>query len=161
MMATVESGATGGAAPRTIQIIFAAALLVLFVALVIVLLVSRNVSESAWKNLVYVFGSVEALVFTAVGWVFGREVHRAQVASAEASAEDAKQDAADEAIRTREADAKAAENQMKVERLKTGIRMLGSTMSGDGPSVETRSGLEEFAPPNPALAELLKLAEES
>jgi hypothetical protein len=47
-----------------------------------------------WKNRAFVFSSVEAIVFTAVGWLFGREVHRESAETARKDAEEA-QDKAD------------------------------------------------------------------
>ena len=40
-------------------------------------------TELIWQRRVYLFGGVEAIVFTAVGWIFGREVNRQQVNAAE------------------------------------------------------------------------------
>jgi hypothetical protein len=42
-----------------------------------------------WERWVYVFGAVEALAFTAVGWLFGREVHRERAENAEHRADEA------------------------------------------------------------------------
>jgi cytochrome bd-type quinol oxidase subunit 1 len=63
--------------PWQAQLAFAMVLTVVFIILVLVMLKSAKASSAEWQNLVYVFGSVEALVFTAIGWVFGREVQRA------------------------------------------------------------------------------------
>lgn len=40
-------------------------------------------TELTWERRVYLFGAVEAIVFTAAGWIFGREVNRQQVNLAE------------------------------------------------------------------------------
>jgi len=149
-------------APPRIQIAFATALLIVFVALVVVMVLSSNASDSAWKNLVYVFGSVEALVFTAVGWVFGREVHRAQAAAAEATAEDAKQQAQTEATRAQEADERANDEAIMTAKLKTGIRMYAKIATTAVDPDEQLRGLSPSAgAPDPALAELLRLADET
>ncbi len=51
-------------------------------------------SDVTWTRLVYVFGSVEALVFSATGWLFGSEVNRrrAEVAEGRASEADLRAD---------------------------------------------------------------------
>lgn len=41
----------------------------------------------------HLFGGVEVIVFAAIGWVFGREVHRAQAESATARADTAAEQA--------------------------------------------------------------------
>ena len=45
-----------------------------------------------WERRVYIFSGVEAIVFTAVGWIFGREVHRATAQQAQENAEQAKEE---------------------------------------------------------------------
>ena len=66
------------------QIRFAVGLLIGFVVLFVVMVESTTTkSDLAWTRLVYLFGSAEALVFAAVGWLFGSEVHRERAESAE------------------------------------------------------------------------------
>jgi high-affinity K+ transport system ATPase subunit B len=149
-------------APPRIQIRFATALLVLFVALVVVMILFRNAPENTWKNLVYTFGAVEALVFTAVGWVFGREVHRAQAAAAEDAAKEAKGQAQAEATRAQQADTRANDEAMKTVTLKTGIRMYAQRAAGTvDPDEQTRGIAPSALAPDPALTELLRLADET
>jgi hypothetical protein len=81
-----------GQPPWLWQFVVAVALIVGFVALTVFMMVSADVSDGTWKNRLFVFSSVEAVVFTAVGWIFGREVHRAQAESAREDAETAKKD---------------------------------------------------------------------
>jgi hypothetical protein len=40
-------------------------------------------TELTWQRRVYLFGAVETIVFTVVGWIFGRKVNRRQVDAAE------------------------------------------------------------------------------
>ena len=79
----------------------AAAVLVLYVVFVTVLVLMR--ADANWDRLVYLLGGFEAIVFTAVGWIFGTTVSRGQVAAANASKDEAKQQAS-----TARADAQAA-----------------------------------------------------
>ena len=53
-----------------------------------------SVKEEVWNRRLIVFSAVEAIAFTAIGWVFGREVHRSEVNTAKQQGEAAKQDAA-------------------------------------------------------------------
>lgn len=71
----------------------AVALVVAFVALAIAMLGLADGSDQAWQRRVYVFGAVEAVVFTAVGWLFRREGHRAEAETAKSDAADAREEA--------------------------------------------------------------------
>jgi hypothetical protein len=42
-----------------------------------------GVDETTWQRYTSLHAGVEAVVFTAVGWLFGKEVHREQAATAE------------------------------------------------------------------------------
>lgn len=64
------------------------ALLVALVVVSVVLLASANTKESVWQHRTYVFAAVDAVALTAIGWLFGREVHRGE---AQAAKTDAKQ----------------------------------------------------------------------
>ena len=84
----------GNSPPASWQFMVAVGLLVAFTALVIYMLATADGESGTWERQVYVFGAVEAIVFTAVGWIFGREVHRASAANAREDANQAKQEAA-------------------------------------------------------------------
>jgi hypothetical protein len=43
-----------------------------------------SANQREWARLQYAFGSIEAIAFAAAGWLWGKEVHRQQAASAEA-----------------------------------------------------------------------------
>ncbi|GIM92004.1 hypothetical protein Ato02nite_037970 [Paractinoplanes toevensis] len=73
-----------------------AGLLIGFAALVVTMIWIADGDDAVWQRRVFVFGAVEALVFTAVGWLFGREVHRSAAQSAQSAADTANQ-AADQA----------------------------------------------------------------
>ena len=68
----------------------------------------------------FVFSSVEAIVFTAVGWIFGLEVHRAQAESAQKDADDAKEDAEEKSQLADRRAEEAAEERAK------GMRLAGA-----------------------------------
>lgn len=48
---------------------------------------ARNTSPDEWQRMIFVFSGVEAVVFAAVGWLFGREVSRGQAKAAEQRAD--------------------------------------------------------------------------
>jgi hypothetical protein len=50
---------------------------------------ATGASDLAWTRLVYALTPIETIAFAAVGWLFGREVHRQQAQKAEARAEQA------------------------------------------------------------------------
>lgn len=60
-----------------------------FGAFVLFLLSRLGISESQWTRATYLLNGVEAIVFAAVGFLFGKEVHRGQAQSAEARARSA------------------------------------------------------------------------
>jgi hypothetical protein len=84
---------SGSELPWRWQFWVAAMLIATFAVLTVFMLSWANASDAVWKNRVFVFSSVEAIVFTAVGWIFGREIHRTEAVSARKDAEDAKKDA--------------------------------------------------------------------
>jgi hypothetical protein len=65
-------------------------LLLGFAVLVVYMLGQADGNATIWDRQIYIFGAVEAIVFTAVGWIFGREVHRSSAESAREDAEAAK-----------------------------------------------------------------------
>jgi hypothetical protein len=69
--------------------------------LVIFLILHVSTDEETWKRYTYLLTGVEAVVFAAVGWLFGKEVHREQAEKAEMSRNEAEQ-------KGREASEKAA-----------------------------------------------------
>jgi hypothetical protein len=62
-----------------------------FVALITMLLSnnSTSMSEVLWGRYVYLLAGIETLTFTAVGWLFGKEVHRGQAEAAQHQATEA------------------------------------------------------------------------
>ena len=55
----------------------------------------EGMNELIWARLAFVLQGVEAVAFTAVGWLFGREVHRGEAKVAQDLASDAKKNADD------------------------------------------------------------------
>jgi hypothetical protein len=64
----------------------AIAVLLLFTAALGFLVSHVEAQDTAWSRFMYLYNGLEAIVFAAVGWLFGREVHRAQAQAAQARA---------------------------------------------------------------------------
>lgn len=54
------------------------AILIVYVAMVILLYRKAGSTDLKWTRWVFLLSGIEAIAFTAVGWIFGKEVHRAQ-----------------------------------------------------------------------------------
>lgn len=82
--------------------VFAAIILIGYALFVNYLVGKTNAENDEWIKLTYIFGSVEAIVFTAVGFIFGREVNRSRAIKAEqneAKAKKEKQKLAEEILK--------------------------------------------------------------
>ena len=86
----------------------AAALFVVgfIVAIVFMFILAQKSSDSVWQRLIYVYSGIEAVVFAAVGWLFGREVNRKQVEGAEERADESDKAAKDAIERAADLDAR-------------------------------------------------------
>jgi hypothetical protein len=114
--------------------------LAVFFSLVLYLLARTGDSDLTWARSVYLLSAIEAIAFAAVGWLFGREVHRVQAEAAEKRADVAEQDK-DQAHRDRT----AAEKVAAAEQAKGGTfaATVYSLLSGEG------SAAEEALPKSP------------
>lgn len=130
------------------QYLIAVLLLIAFAALVVVMVVlADRSSDQVWQRRIYLFSAVEAIVFTAVGWLFGREVNRTAVESARQEATAAKQtaDTARDEARQSAEQAAAAEQRATAERTRgetiAAVIEHSQPASGDGtgPRVAGRS----------------------
>lgn len=75
-----------------VRVSFAVVLTVVFLVAALLLYQKTDTKESQeWERLVYIFAAIEALAFTAVGWIFGREVNRQRADAADKRADDAEQ----------------------------------------------------------------------
>ena len=104
---------------------FAVALVVLFVLACAVLLQladNKDVGEVDWHRYVYIFSAFASVVFTAVGWVFGREVHRS---TAERAITDAKHARLEAKSATTQANQEAMKGHRLAEAIKSPVEALG------------------------------------
>ena len=77
---------------KIVRVAFAIVVVVAFGAFATFLVANADTgNQQEWERWVYVFGGVEAIAFTAIGWVFGREVNRERAENAEQRADDAQQ----------------------------------------------------------------------
>ena len=72
--------------------IFAGIILLGYAYFIHYLIGKTGAKDEEWVKITYIFSSVEAIVFTAVGFIFGREVNRSRAVKAEKNEEKAKKD---------------------------------------------------------------------
>jgi hypothetical protein len=99
---------------------------------------ASSLSELTWQRRVYLFGGVEAIVFTAVGWIFGREVNRVQVDSAESRAKTSERRAETAVDEAATANAKVADLAARGEAAKAAVLTRHAVLSNPQ-NVRTRS----------------------
>ena len=109
---SVSQSSKSNVPPTAWWFIFGLAILILFgyVYFIIFMVNKTDLGEGKelqWSRLVFLFSGVEAIVFAAVGFVFGREVHRSKADAADTRAENAEQ-------KNQEAQKKASEMEGKV-----------------------------------------------
>jgi hypothetical protein len=113
------------------QYVVTIALLGGFAVLVIAMIWLAGGTDDAWQRRVYVFGAVEAIVFTAIGWLFGREVNRTAAKTAREDAESARADAREKAARSAAAERQAISAQGKLDAVRA-ARRAGGPPAGRG-----------------------------
>jgi hypothetical protein len=97
-----------------------------FGALVVYMMkVAAQGSDPFWQRRIYVFSAVEALVFTAIGWLFGREVNRSAVVTAQQDAAGAKKEAETARVEARQ----SAEQTSKAKETAAEERAKGRTLA--------------------------------
>ena len=113
---------------------------IIFIAYIIfiIYLITKTSTENdlLWTRLLYLFTGIEAIVFAALGYVFGRDINRSRAENAEKDAEKAKKDEA-----KAKADAEKAKKESQKEREK-GIALSTAVKSA---STNTRIMFENFS----------------
>jgi len=135
--AKTEDGAAAGLS-RTV-IWAALAILAAFAGLVAYMLISASASEQVWQRQMYVFASVEAIVFAAAGALFGVEVKRQEAAKAVQVADRA----VEEAEEAKKSERQASEEAERGRTLAATARGLAATPAGTdarGPDVPGARG---------------------
>ena len=111
--------------------------------------IADTTQAQLWERRMALYGTVEALAFTAAGYLFGKEVHREQAAKAEQRADKKTADA--EQAKTEAADAKAKgvslKNLIETKRKSTAAGSEYGALSGQALGGDTipRGHLAEIA----------------
>jgi hypothetical protein len=110
-----------------------------------------SASEGAWSRYIFLFGAAEALVFTAIGWLFGREVNRQAAQSADARADQA-------TARAESATQEAAQQEAKGKALRAAVQARAGAGVGRGRVEERGVGGAPTGPSEDPLRELADFA---
>jgi ABC-type Na+ efflux pump permease subunit len=111
------------------QFTVAAVLLLAFAVLIVVMLsMADGGDETVWQRRAYLFGGAQAIVFTAVGWLFGQEVNRSAAESAKQDANEAKQDADAARTETRQKAEEAADAKQRAAEERTRTASMASAI---------------------------------
>jgi hypothetical protein len=116
------------------------ALLIGFAVLVAVMIWLAGGDDRVWQRRVYLFGAVEAIVFTAIGWLFGREVHRSSAETARRDAETAKHEAEVARTEAKEGAVQAAAAEQKVNAVRAAARAAQPSSRGGPQDVSGNRG---------------------
>ena len=128
-MSVTEAGEAAGLDKRTDRkwgatLGVAVLILILFMAMAVFLINwadDPGTTDSIWGRYLYVFGVVQAVAFTAVGWVFGREVNRTAVDQASTDAAKSKATAEAATSAATASAVEAATNKAKGEALRDAV----------------------------------------
>jgi hypothetical protein len=126
---STDTGQDVGTLSRPLVVVAVAILVGFAVLLYHMYRIAPNQAEALWNRSLTLFGSVEAIAFTAAGYLFGKEVHREQAQRAE-------QRAHDRTVEAHEAKAAAADAKAKGESLRKAIEAKRATF-GRGPMTES------------------------
>lgn len=103
---------------------FIVAIIILIVYLVFIafMLYNSDVEEEKnWNRMLYLFSGIEAIVFAALGYVFGKDIHRIRAEKAEENADQAKRETDKAKKETDNAKKTAEEEKIKGIKLSTAI----------------------------------------
>jgi hypothetical protein len=92
-----DKTSTDGVPPKVRTALAVAAVVAYVAALVALAMAADDVKSTTWERYVYLLSGAEAIVFAAVGWIFGKEIHRGKAEQADQAIKDAKDSAAGEA----------------------------------------------------------------
>ena len=152
-----DEGAPGKSGLSGVASWAALGVLVAFVALVVWMLSNASASESVWQRQMYVFASVEAIVFAAAGALFGVEVKRREVGKATEQADKANEVAAEAQRSERLASSKAERG----ETLAATARGLAAATASANAAAPDTPGTRGAAPSSQlAINTLAKVADE-
>ncbi len=112
--------------------------LLFFGALVIFMLARSNVDDVTWQRQVYVYGSVEAIVFAAAGALFGVQIKRQEAKAADERASESAAEAKEAKVSERIA-ADQAQKGRTIAATARGLAAASGRQSTDEPTASTES----------------------
>jgi hypothetical protein len=155
-----EGTGSGNPMPTATTLKVALTVLGIYVVFVGLLILLRRDQE--WDRLIYLMTGFEAIVFAAVGWIFGTSVARGTVQDAKSAQAEAKEQAAAaraEATTAREsAETARAERDSTLQDAERG-RAIAASIKAKAPRSSRLSARPEDSVTSPELAELQNLAE--
>jgi len=123
---------------------FATAILIFLAYLIFIayMLHESKTTELAWTRMLYIFSGLEAIVFAALGYVFGKDIHRIRAEKAEERAEDAKR-----AEKDAKKEAEKANEKARIEKEK-GIQLSAAVVARNMASEKASGSNFEFIKSN-------------
>lgn len=116
-----------------------------FAVLAIYLLRHVGDTEVGWSRRIYVFAAIEAIAFAAVGWLFGREVHRERADAAETRASEADKKAEQRAVDLTARTEEATKFRERGVALKHQLRALAANRPAPPPHLQQDLAASAFA----------------
>lgn len=104
------------------KFILAIIILIVYLIFIAFMLYNSDVAiETNWNRMLYLFSGIEAIVFAALGYVFGKDIHRIRAEKAEENADQAKKETDKAKKETDNAKKTAEEEKIKGVKLSTAI----------------------------------------
>lgn len=105
---------------------FTVAIIILIVYLIFIAFMlyksdAQDTQDLSWSRMLYLFSGIEAIVFAALGYVFGKDIHRIRAEKAEENADQAKKETDKAKKETDNAKATAQEEKIKGIKLSTAV----------------------------------------
>ena len=88
---------------------------------------AATTDDPGWTRMLYIYGGLEAIVFAAAGYIFGREVHRERAEAAEAMAQDAARELRDTTAEKLDAEQREADVRARAQALASVVRSEKAT----------------------------------
>jgi len=112
---------------------FVLAIIILIVYLIFIgfMLFKSKIEEPSWSRMLYLFSGIEAIVFAALGYVFGKDIHRIRAEKAEENVEEAKKETDKAKKETDNAKKTAEAEKLKGVKLSTAILARNNSIPVD------------------------------
>lgn len=138
---TTVNSENGTTSQNPVVVGIAITILIAYGAVAWFLFTQIGVASETWTRYTFLLGGIEAIAFAAVGYLFGREVHRQQAAKAEKRANDAQADA--NAANKLAVDAQRKGRDLaELLSLKAGARPVADVSRTDSPEYQLKEAAE-------------------